>query len=1039
MALRIIESDEACHDCLRSYARKHSFQPGDTFDITCKGIPLKYVSDAASATLSSNMNPSILLDPVTWAAEVLDWHCLDPNGDVWARKDPVEYAEMMERYPGRQSKYHRPYQAIMLRCSSQFKVFRLGRRAGKCLPSGTLIQMGDGSIKPIEQVQDGELVASVDNNYKSIVTPAFRACNGEKPVLKITLMDGREIEATENHPFLTRTNMGRKTDIDGNRHRVFQDEWKPAEELTSDDYLAVPKNIALSQNRTSIPTEYLTVLGALLADGNITTGNCRFSNTSPVILDRFKNALSYFRCSLKHYACDADCDYHIKGLGIGKVHPVKEWLKNLGLLGLDSHEKYIPDGYMSLCDENIIELLRIMYGCDGWACVSKHGKAEIGYSTVSEKMAGQIVALLARFGIYTDVRIKKTKLNGKVFISRQLTIVRKESIANFYKHIGILSKDDKVKEVYEASQKKGTGFAVEAYEEGDLAFIRIRSIVPTGTKMTWDLSVPATKNFIANNILTHNTECLAISMLFNLFTNSNFKVILITPFQSQIDLVFKRIEELLVSSPMLANSVKRSVKAPNYTVEFHNGSQVKGFTAGTKSGNGAASARGQDANMIVFDEADYLDAADMNASMAIIADHSDATVWMSSTPTGRREKFYATCQDRTWKEFHYPSHINPNWVEKLDALFRKNLTSLGYKHEILADFGEMEEGVFQAGYVDRAVEDYSYSSMWPMSNWIYSIGVDWNSPKIGTTIYITGFNQSNNTFQIVEHATVQRDQWTQMAACQKIVELHRKWRPFAVYVDQGFGSTQIEILRKFGYDARIDPERGPNHIDSKLPRTVKPFDFGSQIEIRDPFTKEKRKKPAKGFLVENAVRRFETGDLHISKEDEQLKRELLGYVIKHVTVTGQVVYTTLDEAIGDHNLDALMLSLVAFTLEKSAMGKPILNEKIIFTPIDGVKESIGPILDITGMPLQPKPARKNTALDKTPEPRGDWQKAKEPTKLWDWPGFGHDRPRPGNSGPGKPSRVLFKRPTAPNKRGSFLGNYDTRYLYICRRYYCSLY
>lgn len=649
MALNILQSDEACHSCLKSYARKHDFKKGDSFDIQCRGIPKQYISDAAAALLTSDFNPELVLDPVKWASEVLDWHCLDPEGDIWARKNPEEYIQQMGDNPGRQSKYHRPYQATMLRCSAKYKAFRIGRQSGK-------------------------------------------------------------------------------------------------------------------------------------------------------------------------------------------------------------------------------------------------------------------------------------------------------------------------------------------------------------------------------------TETLVVSILFHMFVNSGFKIVLITPFQSQIDLIFKRIEDLIHSNSTLSNSIKRSVKAPQYTLTLHNGSQIKGFTAGTKSGNGAASVRGQDANMLVFDEADYLDRADLDAAMAIITNYPDATVWMSSTPTGRREKFYEICHDREWKEFHFPSHVNPNWSERLDRLFRKNLTSIGYKHEILAEFGEQEEGVFQATYVDAAMHDYTYVSRTPSTGWLYAIGVDWNSPKIGTTIYVTGFNPAANKFMIVESACIQRMGWTQTAACEKLIELNRKWRPFAIYVDQGYGSTQIEILRKYGYDSRIDPEKGPSHVDSRLPKVVKPFDFGSAVEIRDPFTKELRKKPAKGFLVESAVRRFESGDIMISKYDEQLKKELLGYIVKHVTVTGQVVYTTVDEAVGDHNLDAMMLSLVAFTLEKGPMGKPVLNEKTLFTPIDGrttESEEQDPVLkakqekDKAELREHQKPADRGQL--KGPDPSA-------PKKLWDWPGFGHDAPRPtsgGFRGRGQ-SGTIFKRPgNGPSRRGSF--------------------
>ena len=38
---------------------------------------------------------------------------------------------------------------------------------------------------------------------------------------------------------------------------------------------------------------------------------------------------------------------------------------------------------------------------------------------------------------------------------------------------------------------------------------------------------------------------------------------------------------------------------------------------------------------------------------------------MSSTPSGKREKFYENCHSKKWKEFHFPSSINPNWNPEL--------------------------------------------------------------------------------------------------------------------------------------------------------------------------------------------------------------------------------------------------------------------------------------------------------------------------------------------------------------------------------------
>lgn len=426
------------------------------------------------------------------------------------------------------------------------------------------------------------------------------------------------------------------------------------------------------------------------------------------------------------------------------------------------------------------------------------------------------------------------------------------------------------------------------------------------------------------------SETMIISIMYHLFTQSNFKILLLTPFSSQIEMIFKRIKDLIESNLELKNSVKRDVSSPYATIELYNGSVLKGFTAGSKGSNGAASIRGQTANMLVLDEADFLQAADLDAAMSIVTNFPDATVWISSTPSGKREKFYEICHSPDWKEYHYSSDINPNWNEQTDKLFREMLTHIGYLQEVKAEFGDLAQGVFQRSYIDSAQQDYEYSDMTPQSNWLYSLGVDWNSPAIGTTISIVGFNPSTNKFRKVHNEIVQRAEWTQLKACERIVELNRIWKPFAMYVDKGFGSSQIEVLRKYGFDAMADPTKGKNHPDTKIVSILKAYDFGSQIEIRDPFTKQPIQKPAKAFLVENTVRRLEQMEFEYPKSDEQLTKEFGNYIIASISDRNHVKYGQVNESVGDHQLDSLMLALVAFTLEKSQFSyqMPILTPEV---------------------------------------------------------------------------------------------------------------
>lgn len=513
------------------------------------------------------------------------------------------------------------------------------------------------------------------------------------------------------------------------------------------------------------------------------------------------------------------------------------------------------------------------------------------------------------------------------------------------------------------------------------------------------------------------TETLVVSILFNLFTkpgkavDQGFRVVLITPFQTQIDLIFSRLMELIRSNEDLRSSIKRHVKAPNYTLELWNGSVIRGFTAGTQSGGNANAVRGQAADMLVFDEADLLSSGDMDSALAVITNSPNATVWMSSTPTGKRERFYQTCHSKLFREFHYPSSVNPMWNDELEMTFKENHTLLGYKHEILAEFGEQEEGVFQDAYIQAAKANYRYGAHSFNPLWAYTIGVDWNDVKNGTTIVVTGFNPTINQFTIVDRIIVSKEGWTQLTACEKIAEYNRIWHPVAIYVDSGYGATQIEVLKKFSWDSLRNPNKGKGHPDSKIKDRLHEYNFSSKVKVHDLFTREEIEKPAKPFLVENAVRRFETRTISFPSTDAILEAQLHNYIIEGVTDAGKPRYAQQDDTIGDHTLDALMLSLVGFTLEKTPLGKPFISNDIAFAGQFGEKimPEVGP-----GELIIHNKKDKDTHAENRPDgqrtagiseqrallgtdaklPANHINRSASSVKAWAYEGFSYDGPRP---------------------------------------------
>lgn len=510
------------------------------------------------------------------------------------------------------------------------------------------------------------------------------------------------------------------------------------------------------------------------------------------------------------------------------------------------------------------------------------------------------------------------------------------------------------------------------------------------------------------------TEAICVLMLFRAFVNENYKILVITPYRSQIELIFKRVKELIAQSPDLMNSIRREVANPYHEIEFFNGSYIRGFTSGSKTSQGAGAVRGQPADVIVLDEADYLTTDDINAVVAILNSRPHCELYASSTPTGRRDHFFRWCQKApNYKEFHFPSYVIPHWNAELEEELRASLTEAGYIHEILAEFGEEEEGVFQAKYREAAEAEYFYREIQPdPSRYVVGIGVDWNSSKIGTEIYIVAWDKNKHRFLGARAITVSRIGWTQLKAMEEIKKLNREWNPDFIYVDEGYGATQVEVMRAWSQGEAA--AKGHNHVDAKLAERLKPINFSSKIEIPDPLTKQMIKKDMKPYMIENAVRMFERGLFTFPKTDEILKDQLAGYIIQRRTQLGKPVFGPREERIGDHRLDAMMLAFLGFHVEFSDLLKLHFTSKIAFAGNLRGPRKQEPEVGEGDLVVKDsrKEKEKHPRRKLMPEHRSDFVtniampasrravgRITDTRRMWSYPGFMRDAPPPTNPKP----------------------------------------
>jgi replicative DNA helicase len=548
------------------------------------------------------------------------------------------------------------------------------------------------------------------------------------------------------------------------------------------------------------------------------------------------------------------------------------------------------------------------WDCLGWTFLDKD-KIRLGATASEERMGRDLQHLLLRLGIKSYLTKREVAFYGEASFVWEIHIIDRMNIEKFIKMVPVEKeslKIDEIRSLYSLSPSPKDTY------QGNVAIDKVVSIKHLGPRETYDLTVPETNTFVADDIISHNTLTMCVHIIWYAFTHQNSKQVIATPYDSQVSLIFDMLKDFIKATPELEQSIESSVKSPHHQIVLKNGATIKGFTAGTRSGAAGGSLRGQAADWLYMDEVDYMTDDDFETIYSIALEAPERIgVWISSTPTGRRGKFWACCQPKSgWHEFYYPTMVNPEWSPKMEEELRKIYSEQGYIHEVLAEFGDETIGVFKKEFIDRARKPYHYITQ-PTKRAIRSIGVDWDKYGAATQIVVTEYNAEEKKIQIINRIEIARGDFTLDNAVNKVIELNQIYQPQMIYIDRGYGEYQVETLRKYGM----------NHPETELHKRIRPVSFSETKELIDPFTKEKHKKPLKHFMVNQAQILFERDKLTISDYDETIIRQLENYQVIKKTVNGQPVYTSEDE----HALDCFMLCILGFVENHPEIIKTIID------------------------------------------------------------------------------------------------------------------
>lgn len=288
--------------------------------------------------------------------------------DTWTDK-------LVAEYTGRQPFADDNFEVVRLLC-----LFYNAKCLYEAHPYSQVVHTPDG-VKLWKDIKIGD---SLFSPTKGIVTVTNIPVNSKMDIYKVTLVDGRIIEASDNHIW-----------------SVYKGTSKTLTEITTIDMLNSGVKTKWNQSKFFIPehngVEYKTanlpidpyVMGLILSEGSIRRNHC-FRNGVQISssYDDMKFYNSVIPYVVKHIG-NIGFSWHVY------ISNCKDCMIKYKLYGTNSHTKFIPNDYLYSDRNQRLELLKGLMDGDGHA--TKKG-ASI-FITCSEKLANGILSLSRSLGI----------------------------------------------------------------------------------------------------------------------------------------------------------------------------------------------------------------------------------------------------------------------------------------------------------------------------------------------------------------------------------------------------------------------------------------------------------------------------------------------------------------------------------------------------------------------------------------------------------------------------------------------------------------
>jgi replicative DNA helicase len=302
-------------------------------------------------------------------------------------------------------------------------------RESGCLAGETPVYLPDeGVYRPIEQLagrSDFRVLALNTETWQLEPRPVSRAFStGHRPVYRLKTRLGRTVRATANHKFLT---------IHGWQRL---DELAKGTRIALPRRLTGPTTATMSDAELGL-LGHLIGDGCTLARHPIhyTTNDLGLAETvadlaTQIFGDAVKPRINRER---DWYQVYLSAGYHLTH---NVRNPVAAWLDAMGAFNLRSYQKYVPDQVFAQPEAGIATFLRHLWSTDGCIRLgsASHTQPTIYYATSSPRLARDVQSLLLRLSI--NATIHKVPQPGKGRDQYHVEVDGKAEIERFLYQVG---------------------------------------------------------------------------------------------------------------------------------------------------------------------------------------------------------------------------------------------------------------------------------------------------------------------------------------------------------------------------------------------------------------------------------------------------------------------------------------------------------------------------------------------------------------------------------------------------------------------------